>query len=75
MKSGLKAARSNTPAKKKTTLKKVCRKVVKQEGVKADGPLKKGYRYKKGGGVVKAKAATTSPKKKKTVTKKKKTAK
>jgi len=44
-------------AKKKPTLKKVCRKVIKTEGVKANGQLKKGFKYAKGGRVVKAKAA------------------
>jgi len=35
--------------KKTTTLKKVCRKVVKQEGINATtGKLKKGYKYKNG---------------------------
>lgn len=47
--------KKTTTRKKKTTLKKVCRKVIKTEGVKADGTLKKGYRYLKGGRVVKAK--------------------
>lgn len=50
-----------------TTAKKLCSKVIKREGVKADGTLKKGYKYLKGGRVVKAKAVTT---KKKTVKKK-----
>lgn len=39
---------------KKTTAKKMCRKVIKVEGVKSDGTLKKGYKYLKGGRVVKA---------------------
>lgn len=42
-------------AKKKKTLKGVCNTVIKREGVKANGWLKKGYRYAKGGRVVKAK--------------------
>lgn len=52
------------PAKRKsaTTAKKLCSKVIRREGVKADGTLKKGYKYAKGGRVVKAKAA--APKKK-----------
>ena len=39
------------------------RKKKSRVGLKANGTLKKGYRYKKGGGVVKAKAATTRRKK------------
>ena len=35
--------------------KKLCSKVVRREGVKVDGTLKKGFRYVKGGQVVKAK--------------------
>lgn len=54
------------PAKK--TLKKVCRTVIKTEGVKTDETLKKGYKYKKGGKVVKVKAAKSTKKK---ITKKK----
>lgn len=42
--------------KKKASVKKACRTLIKQEGVKANGQLKKGYKYKKGGSVVKAKA-------------------
>lgn len=41
---------------KKASVKKSCRRLVKPTGVKADGTLKKGYRYMKGGRVVKAKA-------------------
>ena len=37
-----KKATAKKPAKK--TLKKVCRTVIKTEGVKADGTLKKGYK-------------------------------
>lgn len=48
-KAGMKA-----PAKR-TTAKKLCSSVIKREGVKADGTLKKGYKYAKGGRVVKAK--------------------
>ena len=55
------------PAKsKKASVKKACRTLIKQEGVKADGTLKKGYKYVKGGKVVKAKSAA-----KKTTAKKK----
>lgn len=32
----------------------------RKTGLKANGTLKKGYRFKKGGGVVKAKASTSS---------------
>lgn len=42
--------------KKRVSAKKLCSKVIKREGVKADGTLKKGYRYAKGGRIVKAKA-------------------
>lgn len=38
--------------KRKT--KRLCRSVIKQEGVKVNGKLKKGYRFAKGGKVVKA---------------------
>ena len=39
--------------KRKT--KKLCRSVIRQEGVKVNGKLKKGFRFAKGGKVVKAK--------------------
>ena len=58
------------PTKRKTTTaKKLCSKVIRREGVKANGQLKKGYSWKKGstGIAVKAKAAP----KKKTPAKKK----
>lgn len=43
-------------SKKSASVKKACRRMVgTKEGVKADGTLKKGYRYAKGGRVVKAK--------------------
>lgn len=38
--------------KRKT--KRLCRSVIKQEGVKVNGKLKKGYRFVKGGKAVKA---------------------
>lgn len=44
-----------------TTAKKLCSKVIKREGVKGDGTLKKGYKYVKGGKVVKAKPAAKKP--------------
>jgi len=40
--------------------KQNCRRLVRQEGVKVNGQLKKGYKYLKGGKVVKA---TTKKKK------------
>ena len=50
--------------KKKATLKKVCRSVIKQEGVnQRTGKLKAGYKYKKGGGVVKVTAKAAAKKK------------
>ena len=50
--------KKKAPAKKKvTTAKKLCSKVIKREGVKSNGTLKKGYKYKKGGKVVKAATA------------------
>lgn len=63
----LKNKKMSTPAKKTTrkrtvSAKKLCSKVIKREGVKADGTLKKGYKYVTGGRVVKVKA----PAKKKT---------
>lgn len=41
------------------TTKKPRKKTTRKEGVKADGTLKKGYRYVKGGRVVKAKAKSS----------------
>lgn len=52
-----KKATTAKPRKKKASVKKACRTLIKQEGVKANGQLKKGYKYAKGGRVVKAKAA------------------
>ncbi len=43
----------STTVKRKT--KKLCRSVIRQEGVKVNGKLKKGYRFAKGGRVVKSK--------------------
>jgi hypothetical protein len=43
--------------KKSMSAKKLCSPVIKREGVKKDGTLKKGYKYVKGGRVVKAKTA------------------
>jgi hypothetical protein len=43
-------------AKKKTTKKKATKKRSAPGGKKADGTLKKGYKYAKGGRVVKVKA-------------------
>ena len=40
----------STTVKRKT--KKLCRSVIRQEGVKVNGRLKKGYRFVKGGKVV-----------------------
>ena len=40
---------------KTISARKLCSKVVRREGVKIDGTLKKGYKYVKGGRVVKAK--------------------
>lgn len=56
---------------KRAKVKTACRKLVRPTGVKTDGTLKKGYKYKKGGGVVKAKAATKPKAKKRTPAKKK----
>ncbi len=44
--------------KKSITAKKLCSSVIVKEGLKKDGTLKKGYKYKAGGKIVKA-----SPKK------------
>ena len=46
-------------------IKKVCASVVKAEGLKADGTLRKGHRYLKGGKIVKVKKATSTTKKRK----------
>ena len=68
-KDGLKA-----PAKRKTiTAKKLCSKVIRREGLKLDGTLKKGYHHTPGGKVVKAapkKATSKKPAAKKKVAKK-----
>lgn len=48
--------KSKTTRKKTITAKKMCSRVIQREGVKANGTLKKGYKYAKGGRVVKAKA-------------------
>lgn len=42
----------STTVKRKT--KNLCRSIIKQEGVKVNGRLKKGYRFIKGGKVVKS---------------------
>lgn len=41
--------------KKSIRAKKLCSRVIKKDGVKTNGQLKKGYRYAKGGKIVKAK--------------------
>lgn len=58
-KAGLKA-----PAKR-VSAKKMCRTVIKVEGVKTDGTLKKGYKYAKGGKVVKVVVKKVAVKKRK----------
>ncbi|MBA0884914.1 hypothetical protein [Flavobacterium undicola] len=52
-------------------LKKICSGVVKATGLKADGTLKKGYKYVKGGKIVKVAITNVKakPMKKKTVKK------
>ncbi|HEX8269752.1 MAG TPA: hypothetical protein VF581_07660 [Flavobacterium sp.] len=57
------------PRKRGTTARKLCSKVIRQEGLKKDGTLKKGYHYKNGK-PVKAKPATKAPMKRKTTAKK-----
>ena len=47
--------KAKSKGKKRISAKKLCSGVIKREGVKRDGTLKKGYRYVKGGRVVKAK--------------------
>ena len=65
-------AKKKIPAKKSTTAKKMCRKVIKQEGInQMTGRLKAGYKYKKGGGVVKVTPKKAVAKKKKPAAKKK----
>lgn len=59
---------------KRVTAKKMCSKVIKREGVKTDGTLKKGYKYVKGGRVVKV-APAKKPATKRAATTKKTTAK
>jgi hypothetical protein len=62
------ATTAKKPAKKRTiTATKLCSKVIRREGLKLDGTLKKGYHYTPGGKIVKAKPA---PKKKAVVKKK-----
>jgi hypothetical protein len=51
-------------------LKKVCRSVVKSTGLKADGTLKKGFKYVKGGKIVKVEIVKAKPVKKKAAKKK-----
>lgn len=61
------ATPAKKPVKKRTiTAKKLCSKVIRREGLKLDGTLKKGYRYSPGGRIVK----TKPPVKKKVVKKK-----
>ena len=50
------AKKTKSKGKKRISAKKLCSGVIKREGVKKDGTLKKGFRYLKGGKVVKAKA-------------------
>ncbi len=56
-------AKIKTKAKATRGLKKLCSRVVKAEGLKANGTLKKGFRYVKGGKIVKAGASTPTKKK------------
>ncbi len=45
-------ATTKKPAKKKSvSAKKLCSKIIKREGVSANGQLKPGYKWRKGGGV------------------------
>lgn len=67
----IKKHKLNAPAKR-TTAKKMCSKIIKRDGVKADGTLKKGFKYAKGGRVVKV--APKKPVAKKKVGAKKKVA-
>lgn len=66
-----KTTTKRTTAKKPSVrgLKKICSGVVKATGLKADGTLKKGYKYVAGGKIVKVTPKTVA--KKKPVTKKK----
>jgi len=59
--------KSKTKVKKSFTskAKQNCRRLVRPEGVKVNGQLKKGYKYLKGGKVVKVVAKKTTTKKKK----------
>lgn len=63
-----------TTKKRTITARKLCSQVIRREGLKVDGTLKKGYHYTPGGKVVKAKPASKkkAPAKKKTTSKKKK---
>ena len=68
------ATKKKTATRKTTTAKKMCRKIIKQEGInQTTGRLKAGYKYKKGGGVVKVTPKKTAAKRKPAA--KKKTAK
>ena len=49
------AKKTKTKGKKRISAKKLCSSVIKREGVKKDGTLKKGYKYAKGGKIVKTK--------------------
>ena len=44
------AKKTTTKRKRSVTAKKLCSKVIKREGIKADGTLMKGFRWAKGGG-------------------------
>ncbi len=57
LKTATAASLTGAAKRRKPSVKKACRTLIAQEGVKRDGTLKKGYRYAKGGRVVRAKAA------------------
>ena len=53
------AKKPSTKKKRSVTAKKLCSKVIKREGIKADGTLMKGWKWAKGGGrAIKAKGKT-----------------
>ncbi|ESU28406.1 hypothetical protein FLJC2902T_17660 [Flavobacterium limnosediminis JC2902] len=65
------ATEKKTTRKKNQTARTVCRKVIKVEGLKVDGTLKKGYKYAPGGRIVKVATAKKETEKKKPAAKKK----
>jgi|GEM_PF-5079716 len=57
------AKKTTTKRKRSVTAKKLCSRVIKREGIKADGTLMKGFKWAKGGGrAIKVKAKPAAKK-------------